>query len=117
MPPITDLISDLGVIAADAQDEAERLRTTLKKERGEWAAERDDLLARLNAMAEHGNVLIGTLAGENIELTYGRAAKLLRDEIKRLDYPKSMYPQQAEKIAKRQEAFTLAARYLEGDTV
>ena len=38
------------------------------KERGEWAVEREDLLARLNAMAEHGNTLIGALAGQNIDL-------------------------------------------------
>ena len=37
-------------------------------ERGEWAVEREDLLARLNAMAEHGNTLIGALAGQNIDL-------------------------------------------------
>ena len=38
------------------------------KERGEWAAEREDLIGRLNAMVAHGNALIGVLAGENIDL-------------------------------------------------
>lgn len=45
------------------------------------------------------------------------AARLLRDEIKRLDYPKSMFPQEAEKISRKQSAFEIAARFLEGETV
>lgn len=49
------------------------------------------------------------------ERAYVLAAARLRAEVKRLDYPRSMFPQQAQNIARRQEAFEVAARYLEGN--
>lgn len=54
------------------------------------------------------------IAATKVEADYVLAVKALRDEIKRLDYPRSMFPQQAQNIARRQEAFEVAARYLEG---
>lgn len=41
------------------------------------------------------------------------AADLLRNEIVRLDKPKAMFPQEAEKIGRRQAAFQEAVRYLD----
>lgn len=41
------------------------------------------------------------------------AATLLRNEIVRLEYPKSMFPQEAEKIGRRQTAFQAAIRFLD----
>lgn len=41
-----------------------------------------------------------------------RATALLRAEIERLEYPKSMIPQEAKNIERRQEAFEAAIRFL-----
>lgn len=41
------------------------------------------------------------------------AADLLRNEIVRLEYPKSMFPQKAEEIGRRQTAFQAAVHFLD----
>lgn len=45
-----------------------------------------------------------------------RAAAILRAEAERLEYPRTMVPQESEKIARRQNAFRTAAHYLDPES-
>ena len=102
-----------------------RLRHNIaKREATEDVEALKTVLLELDAQKQRADRLSASLAtmtkvreerDEAREQAYSFVAAKLRAEIKRLDYPKSMFPQEAGTIAKRQQAFTIAARYLEGD--
>lgn len=101
----------LRTVSAAASTTRERINALLKRLVEDNYEE--NRIAAANAI---GDILDGTLqsaTGSSEDAACKVAAVLLRNEIVRLEYPKSMFPQEAEKIGRRQTAFQEAVRFLD----